>query len=254
MPAVSFCSTCRNRLWQLRQTLPVNLSTLRRQTGTELILVDYGSSDGLAEWVWQNFQGEIDAGLLQFFQLEGRPPWNCARAKNLAHRLATGSYLFNLDADNFIQQHDLEQINPAAVAGKVIHQWSGDWHDGSPGRIGLPRELFYTLGGYDEGMLGVGMHDIDLLHRCERIAQLPLKIPAPSRQAIANSVDDKIAQVDRNGGDPHQLYQQMLAHNRARAKLRLQLHGETIVDGFATAVGRLNGRRVEVSGTVRRLD
>jgi len=147
MPTVSFCPTCRNRLWQLRQTLPANLTALSRQPSTELVLVDYGSSDELVEWVWHNFQSPIDAGLLQFFQLEKRPPWNCARAKNLAHRLASGRYLFNLDADNFIQQRDLEQINPAAVAGKVIHQWSGDWHDGSLGRIGLPRELFYTLWG-----------------------------------------------------------------------------------------------------------
>lgn len=113
--SISFCSTCRNRLWQIRETLPRNLDAIREEH--EIVLVDYGSTDGLSEWVWAHFQGAIDRGSLVFFEVRNEVRWNLARAKNLAHRLATGHYLFNLDADNFVTPSDVQAIEQAARMG-----------------------------------------------------------------------------------------------------------------------------------------
>ena len=44
MPAISFCTTCRNRLWQIKQTLQQNLEAIGHQN--ELVLVDYVSHPG----------------------------------------------------------------------------------------------------------------------------------------------------------------------------------------------------------------
>ncbi|MDC0403446.1 glycosyltransferase family 2 protein [Porticoccaceae bacterium] len=242
LQTISFCITCRNRLWQLQQTLPSNLAAISTHPNIELTLVDFGSNDGLDEWVWQHFGDAIAQGKLRFFQVEGRPVWNCARAKNLAHRIAKGSYLFNLDADNFIQASDIQAIEQAANDNRVVHQWSGQFGDGTPGRIGLPSSLFFALGGYDEGMLAMGMQDIDLLHRCERTGHQPLRIAAPEQPAVSNTLEEKMRECQPVLSGKENLYHRMLEHNRERSALRLELHGPVIEDNFAPISGKLNDR------------
>ncbi len=54
---ISFCITCKNRLHQIRQTLPKNLEDNRRlQELVEFVLVDFGSTDGLRKWISDNFK------------------------------------------------------------------------------------------------------------------------------------------------------------------------------------------------------
>lgn len=125
--------------------------------GHEIVLVDYGSSDGLSEWIWKNFTNDINSKKLIFFEVKNEVRWNIARAKNLAHRLASGSYLFNLDADNFITREDILEIQKVADLGFHCWQFSeGNRDDGSFGRIGLPAQLFKMIGGYDESFLPMG--------------------------------------------------------------------------------------------------
>lgn len=66
LQTISFCITCRNRLWQLRQSLPDNLPAISTHPNIELTLVDFGSNDGLDEWVWQYFGDAIAQGKLRF--------------------------------------------------------------------------------------------------------------------------------------------------------------------------------------------
>ena len=42
---VSFCSTCKNRLWQLAHTLPDNLAAIAADSYSEMVLVNYNSED-----------------------------------------------------------------------------------------------------------------------------------------------------------------------------------------------------------------
>ena len=161
---ISYCVTSRNRLWQLQQTLSANLSHLTDDE--ELTLVDFGSTDGLSTWVWQEFESAL-GNKLNFFELKNDVEWSSPKAKNLAHRLSNGQYLFNLDADNFVTTEDLRGIHDAHDEGVVAHQWSGDWPDGSYGRIGLPQGLFFNLGGYNKSLLPMGGQDMDIIMRAE---------------------------------------------------------------------------------------
>ena len=65
--SISFCISCRNRLRQLSQTLPGNLDCLDEDV--EISLVDYGSSDGLSDWVRSRFGHFIETGRLVFFEV-----------------------------------------------------------------------------------------------------------------------------------------------------------------------------------------
>lgn len=244
--AISLCTTCRDRLWQLRETLPGHLEHL--PPDCEIVLVDYGSSDGLSTWIWSNFRAHIEAGRLRFFEVDGSPRWSSPAAKNLAHRLSNGRFLFNLDADNFVTPREYEMLYAAASADKACFQWSGSMGDGSMGRIGLPRRLFATLGGYDEHLLPMGYQDIDLIERIELHERRSRRLPAPERPAVPNSYAQKLAACGRNQTAGAADYEVMNDLNTQCARARRWLYGPCREPIFRTHAGRWNGQRAILDG------
>jgi hypothetical protein len=231
-------------LWQLEQVLSANLACL---AGQEMVLVDFGSTDGLSSWVWSNFEDAIAEKRLVFFEVPD-VAWNVSKAKNLAHRLAGGDYLFNLDADNFVTPADIDLIREAVALGISCQQWAGDLKDGSYGRIGIPRLLFERLGGYDEGMLPMGAQDVDLMRRIIAAGERLVRIEPPTIPAIANSTAQKVAEVAAAASDPGSLYRKMTGINLAISELKLQLEGPFRSGGYSSFVGKLNGRAVSIDG------
>lgn len=249
-PTIGLCVTCCNRLWQLKETLGANLEQLGPHHS--ISLVDYGSTDGLADWVWSNFRAHIGQRLV-FFEVTNEVKWNVSRAKNLAHRLSPASYLLNLDADNFICEPDLALLEPVALEGVACFQFSGKWTDGSFGRIGLPRELFLRMGGYDEGLLPMGSQDIDLLRRLRRM-KVPLReLGPPTRLAVQNTYEDKVAQFrkDKDGKDKldgQPLFELVMKINDQMCQVKLRVEGPLRPGGFSSFQGRLNGEPVTLDG------
>ncbi|MGQ8366931.1 glycosyltransferase family 2 protein [Glaciecola sp. 1036] len=189
----SFVTSVFNRFWQLKQTLPTNLATLRNCELSELVVVDFGGSDSaqIAKFIDEHFSFDILSGKLKYFRI--KKPWtkfHMAPAKNAAARLSTGEYIISLDADNYINEEDLQNFY-ANLNNKysLVHQTTGaspmkhkDWEsynlfednvyhniplswDGSCGRIGKSRALFEEVNGYNENFAGMGMDDIDFLIR-----------------------------------------------------------------------------------------
>jgi len=245
-PRISFCVTCRNRLWQLKETLPDNLAQLR--AGHEAVLVDYGSSDGLAAWVWDNFERPIRDGRLLFFEVVNDVRWSSPRAKNLAHRLARGDYLFNLDADNWITGTDIDQIEREAALGNPCHQFSGATLDGSYGRIGVSRALFHDIGGYDESFLPMSGQDRDFLRRIRFHRGAAIELPPSSRQAIPNSCEEKLAEVVGIEDRSQLHYDKIKYVNRQLSNAKMIFEGPVRKGGFASFRGRLNGEMVTLDG------
>lgn len=247
---ISFCVTCRNRLWQIKKTLPENIDLIN--DSHEMVLVDYGSTDGLSEWVWSNFKSHIENKKMIFFEVKNEVRWNVARAKNLAHRLASGEYLFNLDADNFLTLSDIKVIGKAHELGLHSHQWSMSWEDGSFGRIGVPKRVFEDIGGYDETLLPMGGQDIDILNRLF-IAQKKKRanLGSPALVAIKNSITDKTKEMtlslDQNE-DAEKIYAEVNGINLAICKLKLQTEGPVRMGGGFSYRGLLNGKLVTING------
>lgn len=246
LKSISFCISCRNRLWQIQDTLLKNLSCLDEDL--EIVLVDYGSSDGLSDWVWANFKDYIDNQKLVFFEVKNLIGWSSPRAKNLAHRLSNGQYLFNLDADNFITAVDINLIRKSHKMNLPSHQWSGNWQDGSFGRIGVPRELFFKLGGYDETFLPMGGQDLDLLNRIVAASISIAKLPSPAQCAILNSKHDKLREVKPKAENVDAFYKMMNEMNLSKSKIRLDLEGPYRTDGFQSYKGFLNGKMILIDG------
>ena len=245
-PVISFCTTCRDRLWQLRQTLASNLAEIGPYH--HIVLVDFGSTDGLSSWIWSNFEDAIERQQLVFFEVENEVRWNCSKAKNLAHRLSVGDYLFNLDADNFITASDLQLIEAAAASNRPCHQWSGQWPDGSYGRIGLPRTLFLQLGGYDEAMLPMGWQDIDLLNRLAAFGQQVTQLRPPAANAIQQTSEEKMAQFSNVGMPSKDLYGCITRLNQLLSNARQLLEGTVRCGDLSSFRGKLNGRPSTIDG------
>ena len=68
-PDVSFCITHMNRIAQISETLPVNLTENEfDQKRVEFILVDFSCDKELEKFVLENFHKQMSAGYLKFFR------------------------------------------------------------------------------------------------------------------------------------------------------------------------------------------
>jgi hypothetical protein len=181
---VSFTYLVKNRLWQVEETLSENIRYLSGR-GAELVILDWGSGDGLRDWIKRNHQSEIEAGLLRYYSLASDIPFHINIGKNFAHRLARGRVLFNLDADNFAEG-TFETLNNLSLGWGVR---CPGFFEGTYGRIGMSAAEFQLLGGYDESFHMAGYGDIDLVKRAETVGMKFIDLPA-AREAIPNGKSD----------------------------------------------------------------
>ncbi|MEW1720281.1 glycosyltransferase [Streptomyces sp. NPDC093109] len=200
----SYCTTCKNRLWQLRDILPDNLRRVTEDGNSEIVLVNYHSDDELDTWIRQ-FQHHIDNGTLRYLHQRTQPHFHASKAKNLAHLAATGNHLINLDADNYIGDTiPTWRTHWTAEPDLLIHGFSPsrdrpqrsaeetarlrpDSGNGTYGRIGLPRARFLALGGYDEQLLPSAHEDQDLIDRAAAAGLPAVRRPQSGNAAIRNS-------------------------------------------------------------------
>ena len=162
---ISFCTVCKGRLWQLKQTIFKNLEML--EDDCELVLLDYQSPDGLEEFIRTNFDLELKSGKLRCFKLLDNYNYSSPLAKNIVHKLAKGEILFNLDGDNFIQEGLIERLRNLPKDTVLNNLSKGRPKDtGSFGRLGYHVDLFNDVNGYDETLVGMNKgDDADLVTR-----------------------------------------------------------------------------------------
>jgi hypothetical protein len=199
---VSYCTTCHGRLWQLALTLPSNLRRLREDE--ELILVDYGSTDGLGRFVESSeyCREAIEKGRLVYAHTEAAS-YHCPKAKNLAHRIARGELLVNLDADNNNRgmRRAIERCFGNCKEEAVLQMDEGKRSDplrGTFGRICLSRYWFYRLGGYDESFLPIGHQDADLVWRAKAMGLRHVSLGTGGPPPIRNTMVEKAAHTGKS--------------------------------------------------------
>jgi hypothetical protein len=175
-PGISLCTTCYNRLSFLQQTLPRNLACLDPRD--EIVLLDYGSTDGLGDWVRMALLDALRDGRLKYFRAE-TSRWHVSHAKNVAHRLATRRVVCNLDADNFAPAGFADWLREVFLDGPAITHGDAHSYGGGYGRIALFKEDFLRLGGYDERFVGWSYDDEDLRRRAMASGQRAVVTPAP---------------------------------------------------------------------------
>jgi hypothetical protein len=160
---LSFCTTAMGRLDHVRQTLLRNIEDNADYPDAEFVLLDYGSKDGLGDWVRDNAGRLLESGRLVYLRVDGVEYYSHSHSKNVCFLASTGTAMCTIDADNFMPRgfafhlNDLLHTHPRAVAAGRTR--------GVTGRITMFRNDLLAVGGYNESLRGWGYDDKDLRGR-----------------------------------------------------------------------------------------
>lgn len=164
---ISYCIAIRDRLFHLKQTLPISVKE-NSGVDAEFVISDSGSIDGLEEWLSSSFPAELKSGAIKHFRTIAPKFWQFAREKNLSHSYASGQIVCNLDADNIATKaFSMWLLSTFSENENSVAYFLGDaaWGGGG-GRVTLSAKSFKSLGGYDEYLNnGWGYDDMDLVNR-----------------------------------------------------------------------------------------
>ena len=162
---ISFCTVCRNRLEHLKETIFSNLEKIVSDNNSELVLLNYNDSEGLDDFVNENLLYFIKKQKLIYLKENASPFFDFSKSKNIAHFAANGDFLLNLDADNFLTNGIIASYRKiwSDSPNILIHGYSKNY-GGTHGRIGVSKQVFYKLGGYDED-IGFYYEDHDFIKR-----------------------------------------------------------------------------------------
>ncbi|MFV0359867.1 glycosyltransferase family 2 protein [Tropicimonas sp.] len=164
---ISYCIPIMGRLDDLKGTLRENLGANAVFRGSiEFVLVLFGDDPGPERWVRDTCAEALSDGYLRLIRdRDTLDTWHFAKAKNAFRRHIGGAYYSSLDGDNFVTaeetQHLLDLMD-AHPRGFVLHHFTGNWGDGTSGRVTLPASVYRHVG-YDPGLLPRQYDEIDLI-------------------------------------------------------------------------------------------
>jgi len=168
MVSISLCSQVKNRIHQFSQTFKHNVSLIKSIDNIEWNIVDCNSNDGISEFMESFFASSSQEIIkkINYYECIDEIKYHIPIFKNIAARLSNNDYVFNLDIDNYIEDHLIKQIHENGLNKGVCCRFG---KQGTFGRIGCSRENFKNVGGYDESFLPAAAHEDDFMSRSEKI-------------------------------------------------------------------------------------
>jgi hypothetical protein len=233
---VSFCTTCCNRLHQFNQTFDRNCAVVAASPHVEWIIFNHSSTDGLDAYISERLD-TLSHRILYAKNLSS-DSWHLSVAKNIAHRLASGDILMNLDCDNYIGDAAKWLVHDFQAGYDLVHCWSGSFADGTCGRVALSRSLFYNLRGYDEEFHPMGYQDRDLINRAAAWGAKILRRHSHGSVAIPNTKEASISQCSK----PGMTWNDYMTANKARSE-------QNIAQGYWVANRKAGWRELHVEIT-----
>jgi len=188
---ISFCTTCMDRLFHIKETYQKNLIRCESYPDAEFILLDYGGKDDLEKWVVENLSQYLESGRLRFLRTEDPRYWVAAHAKNIAHRAATGDILCNLDSDITVPEGFCAYVAKSFSERRIVMAFRSEdieGNNGCAGFVAARSEDFYSVNGYDENInLGWGYDDMNYQFRVRMHNGLELLTPPPILSCLPHS-------------------------------------------------------------------
>lgn len=195
---ISFITAIKNRLYQFEQVFDVNMNLINRYNH-EWSICDYGSTDGLEEFL----SDKIKNSNLIYTKVDEKY-FHACKSRNIAALKTKYNIICNLDADNYLNSDFIRNLL------LVYNSYDNKFHfflqlhpnnyniTGSFGRMAFNRQLFFTLGGYDEKLYPIGGEDNDIIDRCEAYTKVKKYNLVNSNYClfIPNSNSDSIVNID----------------------------------------------------------
>ena len=188
---ISYCSQRKNRFHQFYETFEHNLYQINKHENTEWIIVDCDSNDGIRDFMQKFIELNPISRVYYYIALDYKS-YSIPVAKNFSARLSSGSYIFNLDVDNFIA----DITDTIMEKGEDIGVFCNVMRQGIYGRVGCSRNIFELAGGYDESFLPAGKHETDFRLRCSKLLGYNFEDITCSKPAILNSKEDTTLNMD----------------------------------------------------------
>lgn len=161
-----------NRTDDLRWVMPRLLAAASVSPPVEIVVLDYNSQDGLADYMAVVCSIVHGASVL-YWRYEGRDYYHMAHARNLAMKAGSGDYLLSFLADVSMSPDYIQALRQELEAGCVWAHHS----DRFVGVICVARDEFVAAGGYDERFEFYGKEDKDLLARLHRRGAPHMQLP-----------------------------------------------------------------------------
>jgi len=200
---VSIVTTCMDRLHDLRQTLPKNIQDNADYVNLEFVLLDYGSSDGMGDWVRKEMMPYIQSGRLSYHRCEAK--YFCPNhSRNVSFRLAEGELIANVDADNFTHAGYVKRLNEcASVADNKLLIVSDNFLKPGgdrlllKGRFAMYKHDIERLRGFDEDLdEGFGLDDLNFVYRAMLDGfQLVRFEPSYNADRLPTTTEERVALV-----------------------------------------------------------
>ena len=179
-PRLTAIITCKNRLHHLKQTLPL----LTKQHLINVIVVDYGCTQGTKNWVTEHYP---EVNVIEVLDDSG---FNVSRARNIGAKAATTPWLLFIDADILVGDDFYGWPKNGLMPENFYITHNFGLTDVS-GTCFCTRRTFEEIGGYDEAFLGWGGEDDDLYMQLSRTGQNLQRYPETLFTAIPHSEDER---------------------------------------------------------------
>lgn len=168
-PLISFCTTVMDRFDHLDATLIRNILDNIAWGPCEFVLLNYSCPDPrTGAFAQTQLKPLIAEGSVNYYYYPDATVYSMSHSRNIAFRLARGQILCNVDADNFTGAGFAAYVWRKLARGNVVLCGPND-RRGLGGRICVNRHHWLAVGGYDEGFVGWGPEDRDLINRLAMI-------------------------------------------------------------------------------------
>lgn len=160
---ISLCTPVKNRLDDLRQTMPLRIRAANECPPVEICILDCGSTDGLQDYMDELMEvARLVPGSNIVYKRIERECWHVAKAYNMAVLMGTGDYILHLNADALIYSGFIpcirKYITDGYVWGRANHFRGNKW---------IKKSEFIDAGGFDERFEFYGPEDRDFEYRLQ---------------------------------------------------------------------------------------
>ena len=143
---ISLCTPIKNRLDDLRQTLPLRIRAANDSPPVEICILDCGSTDGLQDYMDELVEiVRLAPGSNIVYKRIEREYWHTAKAHNMGMLMGSGEYVVDLMTDAMIYDGFIPCIRKHIADGCI---WGRANH--FMGNKFIKKSEFIDAGGYDE--------------------------------------------------------------------------------------------------------
>jgi predicted glycosyltransferase involved in capsule biosynthesis len=235
---ISFCTVVLNRIENLKKTLPHNLSVIKFIENAKIILIDYGSTDGVDEYIRNSMSDYIENGKLVFYKtVDTKDRYWHAHCKNISHTLSDSDIVSCCDGDSYLTTEYVNFVMKNISENVVVDAMTSY---GLTGYISLMKKDFDRIGGYDEEYTVYGSEDIDIVKRCKMIGMKNIRCPAYYLKTEKHGDSDrtknqKVTDIGKSLRISQKQYNDSLLMNKIVANER-GIVGETLIKNFKEIV------------------